>query len=162
MDKNTFDSEIASDVGDATARGRVYIHAKCHQPTGITGQDWVRLCNPFAQTMGTYCTHCKTSSSLKEFSWKDSGENLLRYVRRLRSTVPIFWRHWFWWIGPLCGAVIFAIVFFLVGPLIPTKNPLPAEAWAAIGAFFGLFLMPVAVTPWLVPRVTGIEFYRQR
>ncbi|WP_145384764.1 hypothetical protein [Stieleria neptunia] len=79
------------------------------------------------------------TAALKHFAWQDTGENLQVYVRRLRKKCPFFWRMWFWWLGPLCGAVVVAIAMHGVGPMIPVKNKLPSGAWAAIGAFFGLF-----------------------
>lgn len=68
---------------------------------------------------------------------------------------------WFWWLGPVCGAALVAILLYFIGPNIPMKEKLPPEAWAGLGAFFGLFVMPYAVTPWLVPLVTGIRFYKE-
>lgn len=148
--------------GDAESDGRLYVHDKCDRATCVAGNNWVGLCNPFAQTLGTMCTHCRKSDSLTHFAWQDTGENLQSYVRRLRKQCPIFWRMWFWWIGPLSGAVLVAVALYFVGPWIPTKNPLPRGAWAGIGAFSGLFLAPFLITPWVAPRAIGIEFHREK
>lgn len=142
--------------------GRPYVHDKCNRATVVTGSDWVGLCNPFAQTMGTICSHCGTSASLKHFAWTDTGENLQAYVRRLRKKCPVFWQMWFWWLGPVCGAVLVAVALHYIGPMFPLKNELPPGAWAGIGAFHGLFVIPFTVTPWLAPRASGIEFHRER
>jgi hypothetical protein len=128
----------------------------------ITGSHWVGLCNPFSQTSGTICSHCGNAFPVKEFVWADTQENLLRYLRRIRSESPILWRLWYWCFGPICGAAMIGILLYFIGPHIPMKDKLPAPAWGAIGAFFGLFLIPYAVTPWLIPRVTGIRFHEKR
>lgn len=86
----------------------------------------------------------------------------MAYVRRIRRQTPMLWRMWFWWLGPLCGAAIVALILYFVGPNLPMKKQIPAAAWAGIGAFFGIFLMPFAVTPWLVPKVAGIAFHKQK
>tara|TARA_R110002073_G_scaffold334669_2_gene524669 strand:- start:15 stop:467 length:453 start_codon:yes stop_codon:yes gene_type:complete len=141
--------------------GRAYIHQKCQQSTVISGDDWIGLCNPFTQTSATICSHCNNEFPVNEFEWADTHENVMTYIRRIRRHVPFFWRLWFWWLGPLTGAAIIAILLYFVGPLFPMKEQLPAAGWAAIGAFFGIFLMPFAVTPWLIPKVTGIAFHKQ-
>ena len=74
----------------------------------------------------------------------------------------MFWRIWFWWLGPLCGAALGAVLLYFVGPMIKLKNELPPSAWAAIGAFFGLFLAPYLVTPYLAPLAIGTKFHRER
>ena len=144
------------------SQGRVYVHQKCKQSTMISGDDWVGLCNPFQQTSHTICTHCNNGFPIKEFAWLDTQENVLSYLRRIRRQVPMLWRMWFWWLGPVCGAAIVALALYFIGPHIPMKEQLPAAAWAAIGAFFGIFIMPFAVTPWLVPRMTGIPFHEHQ
>lgn len=149
-------AELSTDLD-----GRAYVHERCQKSTVISGDDWVGLCNPFAQTGGTICSHCGTASPVKEFAWLDTQENVLKYVRRQRRQTPMLWRMWFWWLGPLCGAALIALVLYFVGPLLPLKEELPRAGWAAVGAFFGVFLAPFAITPWLVPSVTGIEFHRQ-
>lgn len=146
---------------DLDAGGRAYIHRKCQQSTFISGDDWVGLCNPFSQTSATICSHCNCASPVKEFEWADTNENVMTYIRRVRRQAPILWRMWFWWLGPLSGAAIVALILYFVGPFFPMKEQLPAAGWAAIGAFFGIFAMPFAVTPWLVPKVTGIPFHKQ-
>ncbi len=144
------------------ADGRAYVHTRCQQTTVISGDDWLGLCNPFSQTSGTICSHCNNGFPVKEFEWADTRENVMSYVRRVRRQTPLLWRMWFWWLGPLCGAAIVAVILYFVGPNIPMKKQLPAAGWAGIGAFFGIFLMPFAVTPWLVPKITGIPFHKQR
>ena len=146
---------------DNNSNGRVYIHERCKQGTMITGTHWRGLCNPFSQTSGTICSHCQRAFPVKEFMWADTQENVLTYLRRLRSETPVVWRMWFWWLGPLCGAAFIAALLYFIGPVIPMEKQLPAAGWAAIGAFFGIFVTPYAITPWLVPLVTGIRFHEQ-
>ena len=150
----------ANPANHSAAEGRAYVHERCSQSTVISGDDWVGLCNPFTQTSHTICSHCNNGFPVKEFAWADTNENVIKYVRRIRRQVPVFWRMWYWWLGPAIGAAIVAIVLFFVGPSIPMKEKLPAPAWAAIGAFFGIFIVPFAVTPWFVPRMTAIEFHK--
>lgn len=141
-------------------KGRAYVHQRCRQTTLVTGDDWVGLCNPFCQTAGTYCSHCGKMFSVKEFQWANTHENLLAYIRRVRRRCPMVWRMWFWWLGPLSGALVVALLLYFIGPALPMKQKLPGAAWAALGAGFGLFLVPMMVTPWLVPKATGIAFHR--
>ena len=149
-------------AAERKSQGRLYVHVECERATLVTGRDWIGLCNPFAQTMGTICSHCGRSYGLKHFVWQDSGANLQTYVRRLRKMCPLFWRMWFWWSGPISGAVVGASVLHFVGPSIPVENQLPSGAWDAIGAFFGVFLIPYLITPWLCPHAVGIEFHREQ
>jgi hypothetical protein len=144
------------------SEGRAYVHQKCQQSSIISGDDWIGLCNPFCQTSATICSHCNNAFPVKEFVWADTQENVLTYIRRVRRQTPILWRMWFWWLGPVCGAAIVALVLYFVGPAIPMEEKLPAGGWAGIGAFFGIFLMPFAVTPWLVPLVTEIPFHKEQ
>ncbi|MCC9603717.1 hypothetical protein LOC67_24470 [Stieleria sp. JC731] len=67
----------------------------------------------------------------------------------------------FWWIGPLFGAVLVAGLLYFIGPMIKLENEIEPAGWAAIGAFFGLFLMPFSVTPWLAPRAIRKPFHKE-
>lgn len=69
---------------------------------------------------------------------------------------------WFWCLGPLTGAAMVAILLYFIGPHIPMKQQLPVAARAAIGAFFGIFVMPYAVTPWLAARMADVTFHNEQ
>ena len=68
---------------------RQYRHIKCGHDTEITGNDFLRLANPFDVASATQCAQCGQMGGFGEFVWSDTGENLAAYRERLTKLPPL-------------------------------------------------------------------------
>jgi len=116
--------------------GREYVHQECEGTTRITEEDFAGLCNPFNTVLETICVNCNEPRLLNEYAWKDTGEPLTKYRTRILKRGAPSWWHFYWWMGPLIGAII-GSGFCYVGNVID----LLARGSAASFAFVGLCLM---------------------
>lgn len=76
--------------GDIEEEPTVYIHKKCGKATEMP-EDIVRsyLKNPWLYSAdATFCCGCEDHVPFRECVWEDTGENLQKYMDRLRAAKP--------------------------------------------------------------------------
>lgn len=75
-------------MSTAVPDSRVYIHARCGQPTEISGPQFAALADPLATMEWTVCSHCEQQDDLSAFTWADTGESIPAYYERYRKAIP--------------------------------------------------------------------------
>ena len=133
-------------------KGRVYIHQKCGEATGITDEHFAGLCNPFEPCLGTICATCGRPDGLKSFKWSDTGETLAAYRARLLNESPPFYRLWTYALSPLLGVLVGGI-----GAAVFFQKNLVTDF--AIGAVIGAPVLYFVVGPKVIRAIAGDRFY---
>jgi hypothetical protein len=112
---------------------RVYVHTTCGSQTKISGADFDHLTDPFWLCTGTYCCECQKHVSLGAVYWKNTGEPIANYRRRLRRKAPTFIKVWHYGLGPGLGSVFGSLISLAVAMLTPGRTQ-PLWYFILIGA----------------------------
>ena len=91
---------------ETAIEGRVYVHEACGQLTRVSGKEMITLCDPFQYVARTHCSACEKSDLVSHFRWRDTGESISAYRRRMRDESPVFCKIWMVVIAPLSAAII--------------------------------------------------------
>tara|TARA_R110002049_G_scaffold27321_2_gene94282 strand:- start:506033 stop:506521 length:489 start_codon:yes stop_codon:yes gene_type:complete len=91
---------------ETAIEGRVYVHDTCGQMTRISGKEMVALCDPFQYVARTTCSGCDTRDIVSRFRWRDSGESISSFRRRMRDEAPVFCKIWIMVVAPLTASII--------------------------------------------------------
>lgn len=161
--------EISGDPGRKIGHGppteRVYLHQRCGSLTQISGHSFLRLANPFAVVSETICCGCGRAVSIREVEWTDTGENVVAYRRRLRSTIPLGRRLFFMTLGVAAGALVGFLCGFPIGLLL--IGPVGNRPWwlqesglifGGVIACFGCWLGAQLFPPPLMRILWGLDY----
>jgi hypothetical protein len=144
---------------------RAYRHQQCGSLTEISGNDFLRLANPFSVVGQTICCTCQRAIPIRQVTWADTGENVATYRKRLRRAMPLGRRLFFSCLGSIIGAIAGFLCGYLIGFLIigPVGNrPWWMQASGLIGgtiaAFAGLQFGAQLLPAHMMRLIWGLDY----
>jgi hypothetical protein len=142
-----------------TTKGRAYVHAACGSATVVSGNDYTRLVDPYSAVQMTFCVRCSNFALLTDVAWRDTGETIADYRRRMREETPTAIKLWRFLLGPALGALAGAAVGFVLTLMFGVA----AKAWAG-GLVGGLLGAGVAfgLMPALIRAIAHFDYRRVR
>jgi len=153
-------SEPPFTAAETAMEGRVYLHETCGQLTRISGKELVRLCNPFRFVSRTICSGCEARDDIEHFHWRDTGESIGSFRRRMRDESPTFCKVWFYILAPAMAALIGIDLVAQIRSFLQ----LDAQQWIEIplGILLVVPLFSRFVSPWLMQALLDPTFHQQR
>lgn len=143
----------AEDLLDLDEPSRQFGHPHCGGVTKISGDDFIRVSDPFTIVFNTYCAQCEADVSLSEVYWTDTDESIADYRSRMRSKAPFRFMLIGFLVTPLCGA--------LAGFLLSWWLLFDDFLWNLIFGVFAAFSAGAFVTPYVL-RFMGADYTKQR
>lgn len=152
--------ELEGDSGNETGSedqfdepSRLFEHTRCGGVTKISGDDFIRVSDPFTIVFNTYCAQCEADVSLSEVYWTDTDESIADYRSRMRSKAPLKFMLIGFLVTPLCGA--------LAGFLLSWWLLFDDFLWNLIFGVFAAFCAGAFVTPYVL-RFMGADYTKHR
>ena len=139
--------EIPLTSAETASIGRIYLHEVCGHLTRIRGKDMIALCDPFQHVSSTVCSGCKKRDDVSRFRWRDTGESISAFRRRMRDECPVLCKLWIVILAPLSAAIIGVD---LVGQIRQFVE-LPANYWIEIP--LGILIVAPAFCRFIAPRL---------
>lgn len=117
------------------SEGRYYEHRGCGVQTGVTEEHFDAMADPFHRVVSSWCHGCNDFVPIGELRWADTGEDMVKYRKRLWQATPPVLRAWRLGLGAGVGGLVAALLGAGIAALVSGFPPtvFVAALFAAIG-----------------------------
>jgi hypothetical protein len=142
----------APDTFPTTPRARVYVHhTGCQGETEISGNHFVRLCDPYSTAEETFCAGCGAVFYAQHFQWQDTGESLRDYRQRMKQFTPPIVKQWYKWLYLIPGVILGVIITIVAVIFLPRHSDI-----SKLTAGLLLSLPAIVIASYLTNLIGGI------
>ncbi len=140
------------------AEGRAYQHRECGGETGVTEEHFEAMVDPFHRVITSWCHGCNDFVPIGELQWADTGEDMVKYRKRLRKATPPVLLAWRLGLGMGVVGLVGAFVGTGIGAVVSGEVPTLFVA-AIIGAIAGAVLNQMVLNRLVTRQVFKVDYF---